>query len=250
MAARTPGTGSAAKAESAESGRKADGSQTLQRGLRVLQMLAETPQGLTASEIAARLDVHRSIAYRLLTTLSRSHFASRDGNRYRIGVSFFTLAEHSRPPLLDVAQPVLRALTHQLGATACLVVPEDDCAVAVAVVEPPGPGPRFSYGVGSRDPLQRGAAGLALMMGGARPESIPRAVAARVARAVEAGYVSSHDEVVAGTYAVAAPIPVPAGERPTAVNVITHRQELADGAVPHLVEAVRRIGELLRLPGS
>lgn len=232
--------------------RKADGAQTLERGMRVLRMLAESPSGLSASEIAGRLGVHRSIAYRLLTALTRQHFAARDpAGGYRIGVSFFTLAQQVRPPLLDVAQPVLRELTHRLGATACLVVPEDDCAVAVAVVEPPGPGPRFSYGVGSRDPLQRGAAGIALMAGGAAVATpLEEALRARVEEASVAGHVSSHDEVVAGTFAVAAPIRVPEGDQPAAVNVITHRQELADGAVPHLLDAVHRIGELLRVPGS
>ncbi|WP_306790652.1 IclR family transcriptional regulator [Streptomyces sp. NEAU-H3] len=137
--------------------RRADGAQTLERGLGVLRMLAEAPHGLRASEVAAALGVHRSIAYRLLTALTRSHFAARDAaGRYRVGVAFYTLAQRARPPLVDVAMPVLRALAVELGATACLVVPDGAHAVPVAVVEPPGPGPRFSYGVGHRDPLDRG----------------------------------------------------------------------------------------------
>ncbi|SCE08286.1 IclR helix-turn-helix domain-containing protein [Streptomyces sp. SolWspMP-sol7th] len=119
--------------------RRADGAQTLERGLGVLRMLAEAPHGLRASEVAAALGVHRSIAYRLLTALTRSHFAARDAaGRYRVGVAFYTLAQRARPPLVDVAMPVLRALAVELGATACLVVPDGAHAVAVAVVEPPG----------------------------------------------------------------------------------------------------------------
>lgn len=226
--------------------RKADGSQTLERGLRVLRMLAEAPDGLGASEVAAELGVHRSIAYRLLTSLVRQHFVSREetSGRYRIGVSFFTLAQQARPPLIDVAQPVLRELTHELGATACLVVPEGEYAVAVAVIEPPGPGPRFSYGVGNRDPLDRGAAGLALLAADAPREGEPP----RVVRARERGHVVTHEEVVAGTYGTAAPIRPPEGWRPAAVNIITHRQDIADRAIPLVVAATQRISRLLHAP--
>ncbi|MFE9249696.1 IclR family transcriptional regulator [Streptomyces sp. NPDC007088] len=235
--AETPGTPPQGAAP-----RRADGSQTLERGLGVLRMLAESREGLTASQVAARLGVHRSIAYRLLTTLTRTRFASRvPGGRYRVGVAFFTLAQEARPPLLDVAQPVLRELAVELGATACLVVPDGEHALAVAVVEPPGPGPRFSYGVGNRDPLERGAAGLALLSAGPPLPGEP----GRVAEARVRGHVTTHEEVVPGTIGVAAPVRVPAGEQPAAVNVITHRQDLADRAIPLVLAATARIADLL-----
>lgn len=222
--------------------RRADGAQTLERGLGVLRMLAEAPHGLTAAQVAAALGVHRSIAYRLLTALVRSHFATHDpAGRYRLGVAFFTLAERARPPLLDLAHPVLRELTVELGATACLVVPDGEHAVAVAVVEPPGSGARFSYGVGNRDPLDRGAAGLALLSADPPAPGEPERVAEVRAR----GWVITHEEVVPGTIGVAAPIRVPAGERRAAVNVITHRQDVADRAVALVVAATHRIAELL-----
>ena len=40
----------------------APASQTLSRGIRALEILADTPDGLTTAEIADALDVHRSIA--------------------------------------------------------------------------------------------------------------------------------------------------------------------------------------------
>jgi DNA-binding IclR family transcriptional regulator len=228
--------------------RKADGSQTLERGLVALRLLAEAPQGLGAAEIADRLGIHRSMAYRLLMALTRQNFAARDdAGRYRVGLSFFTLAEQVRPPLLDLAQPVLRELAAELGATACLVVPENEHAVAIAVIEPPGPGPRFSYRVGNRDPLDRGAGGIAMLAAGPVLDGEPE----RVREARRAGYVVTHEEVVPGTFGIAAPIRssgTPVG--PSAVNVITHRQEIADRAIPLVMAAAERINRLLTSPSG
>ncbi|MEV0847356.1 IclR family transcriptional regulator [Streptomyces sp. NPDC049954] len=232
----------AAQASEGAATRRSDGSQTLERGLGVLRMLAESREGLTAAQVAARLGVHRSIAYRLLTTLTRTHFAARvPGGRYRVGLAFFTLAQEARPPLLDVAQPVLRELAADLGATACLVVADGEHALAVAVVEPPGPGPRFSYGVGNRDPLERGAAGLALLSAGPPLPGEP----ARVAEVRARGHVTTHEEIVPGTIGIAAPLRLPPGEQRAAVNVITHRQDVADRAIPLVVVAAGRVADLL-----
>lgn len=227
--------------------RRADGAQTLERGMTVLRALAESPRGLTAGEIAARLGVHRSIAYRLLTALTRQEFVAKGSdNRYRVGLAFFTLAERVRPRLLDVAQPVLREAAAELDATACLVVAEHDVAVAIAVVEPPGSGARFSYGIGNRDPIDRGAAGIALLAA-----SPPRAdEPERVRQARRTGHVVTHEEIVSGSHGVAAPIRTPTGERAAAVNVITHRVDLVDRAVPVVVRAAERITSDIDGPGE
>lgn len=232
----------------ADEPRRPDGAQTLERGLRVLRMLGEAPHGLTAGDVAAALGVHRSIAYRLLVSLVRQGFAARDerdgqgrpgSDRYRLGVQFFTLAELARPSLLDVAQPVLARLAAELNATACLVVAENDAAVAVAVVVPPSSGPQFAYRLGSRDPLDRGAAGIALLAGGPAHPGEP----SRVATARTAGFVVTYAEIVPGAYGIAAPVRTVRDEQRAAVNVITNRPETADQAVPAVVAAAARISE-------
>lgn len=59
----------------------AAGSQTLSRGIRLLELIAASERDPTIDELAARLDVHRSVAYRLLRTLedhwARSGWAGR-----------------------------------------------------------------------------------------------------------------------------------------------------------------------------
>src|SRR5690606_87025 len=134
------------------------GSQTLERGLAVLVALSRHPEGLTVAEAATATGLHRSITYRLLVSLPRTGFAERDDDgRYTVGREAAVLAGHSRPRLRDVAEPVLRDLAAELDATASLVEVDGDAAVTTVVAEPPTDGPRFSYRLGNRDPLDRGA---------------------------------------------------------------------------------------------
>jgi DNA-binding IclR family transcriptional regulator len=204
----------------------ADGSQTLERGLTALRLIAGRPEGLTAGEVAVGLGVHRSIAYRLLAALVRQGFARKDGTgRHRLGAAFFTLAELARPPLLDAARPVLGDLAAELGG----------------VVEPPGDGPRLSYRLGSRDPLERGAGGLALLAAMPAAEGEPDRVAEVRAR----GYARTGEELIPGVHGVAAPVGRAIGEEPAAVTVLAHRPDLAERAVPAVLAAASRLGRTL-----
>ena len=49
----------------------AETSQTLDRGLTVLELLSDSSDGLTVTEIAARLGVSRTVVYRLVVTLEQ-----------------------------------------------------------------------------------------------------------------------------------------------------------------------------------
>ncbi|MGA9519950.1 MAG: IclR family transcriptional regulator [Myxococcaceae bacterium] len=222
--------------------RQADGAQTLERGLRALRLLAETPAGLTASEVSRALGIHRSVAYRLLMTLVRERFASRDAEaRYRAGAELVRLAEHVRPALREVAEPLLKELARQLDAVACLMVRDGDEVVAISVVEPPSPGPRLSYRLGSRDPLAQGAGGIAVLAAEPpSPDELPRV---RTARA--AGYVLSSGEVLPGAHAIAAPILARHPEGPACVTLITHRREVAQAAIEPVMDVARRIASAL-----
>ena len=62
----------------------APGSQTLARGLNALQLIASSPNGMSVSQVADDIGVHRTIAYRLLSTLAQFRFVTKgDDGRYR-----------------------------------------------------------------------------------------------------------------------------------------------------------------------
>lgn len=144
----------------------AETSQTLDRGLRVLEVLAATPRGLTVTELAQAVGVNRTVVYRLVTTLEQHGLARRDAaGRLHVGLGVLALARGLQPVLREVANPVLRALAEDLGATAHLTVVDGAEALAIAVVEPTWTDFHVSYRVGARHPLERGAAGQAILLG-------------------------------------------------------------------------------------
>jgi DNA-binding IclR family transcriptional regulator len=143
------------------------------------------------TEAAARLGVGRAVVYRLVGPLTEHGLVRRDGSgRLRLGVGVLHLARRAQPLLADAALPALRKLAERVGATAHLTVAEGSEGVAVAVVEPSWTSFHVAYRAGSRHPLDRGAAGRAILAG----------------RAGDAGPVASSGELQPGAYGVAAPV--------------------------------------------
>jgi DNA-binding IclR family transcriptional regulator len=165
--------------------------QTLDRGLRLLFLVADAPGGLTVTEAAERLGVGRAVVYRLVGALVEHGMVRRDGRgRLRLGAGLLHLANRAQPLLADAARPPLRRLAEAVGATAHLTIAEGGEAVALAVVEPSWTAFHVAYRAGSRHPLDRGAAGRAILAG----------------RQGEAGIVATAGELQPGAHGVAAPV--------------------------------------------
>lgn len=154
----------------------AETSQTLDRGVRVLRVLADKHDGLTVTELAGELGVNRTVVYRLVSTLEQHALVRRDTKgRLHVGLGILHLAASVQPVLRDLAIPVLRALADDVGCTAHLTVADGDEALALAVVEPSWTTFHVSYRVGFRHPLAQGAAGKAILLG-RDPSAAPFAV--------------------------------------------------------------------------
>lgn len=216
---------------------RAAGTQTLARGLRVLQLVSMAGDGLSIQDVAGRLEVHRSIASRLLSTLAEFHLVTRGSDgRYRTGAGLVALATGIQATLRAAADPVMRDLAAELGATVSLLVIDGGQAVALSVVEPPGASYVLSFKTGSRHPLGRGSAGVALLAA----QSPSPGEARNVTEARERGFASTFGEVEPGAYGVAAPLVVE-GLPPACLNLITYRPETAATAGPALLAAVARL---------
>jgi DNA-binding IclR family transcriptional regulator len=139
-------------------------SQTLDRGLRVLSVLAATPDGLTVTQLAAEVGVNRTVVYRLISTLEQHALVRRDRQgRLHVGLGVLQLSAAVQPVLREAAGPVLRSLAEQVGCTAHLTISDGDEALALSVIEPSWTDFHVSYRVGARHPLDRGAAGRAIL---------------------------------------------------------------------------------------
>ncbi|MFC8586884.1 IclR family transcriptional regulator, partial [Streptomyces sp. NPDC057217] len=142
----------------------AETSQTLDRGLRVLKLLADTDHGLTVTELSNKLGVNRTVVYRLLATLEQHALVRRDlGGRARVGLGVLRLGRQVHPLVREAALPALRSLAEDIGATAHLTLVDGAEALAVAVVEPTWTDYHVAYRAGFRHPLDRGAAGRAIL---------------------------------------------------------------------------------------
>jgi DNA-binding IclR family transcriptional regulator len=177
-------------------------SQTLDRGLTVLSLLATHSDGLTAAELADELSTARAVVYRLLRTLESHRLVGRIESRYVLGIGVAELASRLRPRLQATVLPILRRLSQQTNATALLSVADGDQALILLTEEPADTTFHLAVRQGSRHPLDRGADGVAILSG--RPADSTDTK--DVQRARKRGYAVSVGALQAGAFGVAAPI--------------------------------------------
>ena len=184
----------------------ASSSLTLERGLRVLRVLSEHPEGMTVSDLADALRTHRAGIYRLLAAHLSERMVWRREDRYFLGTGLIELASRVQPRLQEVAGPLLQALADELTATAALTVRDgEDAAVVLDVRSPRHADLHITYRPGLRHPLAIAASGIAILAGGApRPSERAEVTAAR-----ERGWAKSTGELLPGASGIAAPVPAP-----------------------------------------
>lgn len=219
------------------------GVQTLARGLRALELVCESPGGVAVTEVATCLGVHRSIASRLLATLTDFGLVTRgpDG-RYRSGARLATLAAGLHRTLRELADPVLRDLAQRTGANAGLMVAEGEEAVGLAMVAPPIPGFQILFGTGRRHSLTRGADGIVLRaLEPPRDTDPPEVVEAR-----RRGWALSHGEVEPGAHGLAVALPRRDGFPPSCLVLVSLRRDQIESCVPALQAAAAELDALLR----
>ncbi len=208
----------------------AETSQTLDRGLRVLDALTAAPGGLTVTELAERLEVNRTVVYRLVSTLELHALIRKDSRgRLHVGLGVLRLASAVQPVLRDLAMPVLRRLAESVGCTAHLTIADGDEALALAVVEPSWTDFHVAYRVGSRHSLRQGAAGKAILLG--RDASSP-------------AYSMTAGELQAGARGLAAPVRGVEGLE-ASVGIVTLGDLDADVLGPLVVAAADEVAARL-----
>ncbi|KFU77342.1 DNA-binding transcriptional regulator, IclR family [Amycolatopsis lurida] len=190
-------------------------SQTLSRGIRVLEVLADAQEPLSVDRIAERLGVHRSIAYRLIRTLEEHGLLTREpAGKYELGARLAALAAGIKHDLQAAALPELTAVANELGMTCFVAVMDREECVTLVSVEPRHAVASVAQRPGSRHPFTAGAPGRAILSqlpAEDWPEDV-REVADR-------GYADSHGEVIENLSSVAVPLPL-RGHAPAALAVV------------------------------
>lgn len=199
-------------------------SQTLSRGIRVLEIVANSPVHLSIAEIAEKLEVHRSIAYRIIRTLEQHHLLNRDdAGHIRSASGLAVLARSVQHDLQAISTVELTTLANELSMTAFVAVWEYDLCTTLQSVAPLNSQRAIVHRPGSVHGMDVGAAGIAIQSHYSKEQwdSLESTVDYRDA-AVQArldGYATSEDEVIRGVTSIAVPIAQP-GQSPAALAVV------------------------------
>jgi DNA-binding IclR family transcriptional regulator len=240
------------------------GVQSVERALTILDILARCGEaGVTA--IAGELGVHKSTAFRLVTTLEQGGLVeqSEDRGKYRLGMGVLRLAgaTTARLDVVQEARPICRRLATATGETVNVAVLSGRAALYLDQVA--GSSSLQSHNwVGQHIPLHATSNGKVLLSGLARDElddvldtDLPSFTAATVTdRAAflaeldavrERGYATAVDELETGLTAVAAPIRNAHGDVVAALSVSGPTFRLDDAAlaaaVPELLAAAGEV---------
>jgi DNA-binding IclR family transcriptional regulator len=238
----------------------------LEKGLDILELLARNPLPMTTSQMAVTLGRSVSELFRMVLALEYRGFIApspdgRDG--YVLTSKLFTLgiAQGSAKTLLEIALPVMKELTRELGQSCHLSVPSGDQIVVVARLESPmdlG----FSVRIGYRRRLIDTHSG-SLLYGFSRPEvqaswlpvlsagedmeRIERFIT-KSRRAAELGYVQQPSEFVDGVTDFCMPIMSNQGASAVLIVPFIHIKShavTAEKVLERLQLAVNKISEEL-----
>lgn len=205
----------------------------LDKALDILELLAAEAGGLTQTEIAAAVGRNVSQIYRVLATLERRGYLTRDdgSGRYVLSMALFDLA-HRHPPLrglVQLAAGPMRELADAIRQSCNLSVDDAGAVRIIAQAESPAD---FGYQVrvGARFPLETTATGAVLAAGST--DAATAAFAGSAAFAVDAvdllpgdaeqladGYLTRPDRLQAGITDVVVAITDRSGSTVAALTV-------------------------------
>ncbi|HEY2933409.1 MAG TPA: IclR family transcriptional regulator [Acidobacteriota bacterium] len=145
----------------------ANGVQSLDRALRILEVLASSDRGLGISEVSRRVKLPASTSHRLLSTLSHRGFVTQLGDEtYQLGHKVVEMGQTylEASQLCRTVRPFLENVGGRTGESAFLVVADRGEAFYVDKVESPRMLRVFSR-IGHRAPLYCTASGKILLSG-------------------------------------------------------------------------------------
>jgi DNA-binding IclR family transcriptional regulator len=111
----------------------------LEKGLDIIERLADHPQGLSLAELAKELGRTTAEIFRMVVTLETRGYLLAAGDRYVLSLLLFQLAHRHQPvrSLVSTALPLMTQLAKQAGQSFHLCVYQKGRVLIVAGVESP-----------------------------------------------------------------------------------------------------------------
>ncbi len=122
--------------------RQRAGIQSLGRAFAILEEVARHREGIGLADLSKRVGLHNSTAFHLAKTLVSLGYVrqEKETKRYRVGRPLFALAASclDEIEMVNVATPVLEALSRETGESAHFAVRMGDAVVVIARTSGPG----------------------------------------------------------------------------------------------------------------
>ncbi len=253
--------------------KRAAGSQSLERGLDVLEMIAAEGAEVGVRELARRSSLSPTIVQRLISSLASRGYIEKNGEtrRYRLGHRSLALGASGEGAFdyVVAARRELERLAHEHHLNGFVSVLRDGRAIYLLAVQADAP-VAIKVSPGSEMPLHSTAAGKVLLaslsdaearrilgprkLAAITPHTVtdPSAVMASLAKVRRQGFGIVNEENIPGVLSVGAPIRDRSGAVVAALSVAFPKY-LNSGLTLQTVEplvtgAARRISRLLGTP--
>ncbi|MFC3885495.1 IclR family transcriptional regulator [Bacillus songklensis] len=230
--------------------------QSVERALSIMECFTlEKPQQ-TLGELAVQTKLSKSTIYRLLTTLARCGYIKQDEvtQKYSLGFKLFNLGAvvAGNMSLRDTSLPFMKKLCNELSETIDLNIIEEDQRVCIEMVES-SEQIRNIVRVGQRNALWVGASGKVLLANLEETErrrildeaiklnqlQIEKSVLEKELDVIRSqGYVTSIDDRVKGSFAIASPIFNHTGKLIGGVTAAGPIHRLSEERTPFLIQQV------------
>ncbi|GBQ19087.1 IclR family transcriptional regulator C-terminal domain-containing protein [Gluconacetobacter sacchari] len=240
----------------------------LARGLDVLRVCAQAPEGLTLADVARQVDLPRAAVRRALLTLVTTGYLVQYGRLFQVTPRVLDLSARMKDlPLPRLAQPILNQLSETLNESASLAILDGRDILYIARTETR----RIlavDLTVGARLPAwctSMGRVLLAALPDTERRGHMPPVLDARTPRTTtdlaalgrlfaqirRDGYCVQDQELETGLRSVAAPVRGPDGTVVAALNVSTQAartsmRDLRKLVIPAVVDAATALGHALK----
>ena len=231
--------------------------QSLARGLTILDILSQSPEGASITEVAEILGVDKGSASRLMSTLARHGYSEKDAHtrRYVLGPQVVRLCGRylSRMSLIESARPYLRLLMERTGECAHLAILAQGKALYIDQVESPAT-LRVNVQVGQMAPLHCTALGKVLLAfsGGEilnklesfTPNTItdPEALLSHLESVRQQGYALDNEEFDLCVCCIAVPVYDLRNRVVAAMGISGPATRLTSQKLPDLIDSVVEAG--------
>ena len=242
--------------------------QVVDRLFHILDLLADAKEEMGATDLAMKLQLHKSTVHRLLVSLERNHFVekNRETAKYKLGWRLFELGmlAVSRVDLYSLSRPCLESLVKKTCETAHLGIRSGTELISIVSVEADR-NLRLPTTVGRRSPLYCTSQGKAILA------FSPPEVASEIIHSIQfkpftrrtitrksslmeelerirnCGYAIDNEELEEDLRCIGAPVFNHAGEVIAALSIAGPIYRVGGGNLPKLTEAVLQAARQLSM---